>query len=99
MTNKVSESYDINVAEILHDIAAQSDAISGKIIRKAQKAANAGKTSILVKISNEDRYPIQYDHTKLTAPMEHLINLGFQLEIKIINTFLDPNGYRLEVRW
>lgn len=77
----MSDNSETNVAEILRDIAAASDAISGKIIKKAQKAATEGLGRIKVRISEDDYLSfIPGPNQRLSPPMERLQDLGFGLK-------------------
>jgi hypothetical protein len=97
----MTDTSESNVAEILRNIAAESDAVSGKIIRKATKAANKGKSSILVGVDKEDWECISYRQSqKLTAPMERLVSLGFKLESKRLDENFSIFCYgKIRVSW
>src|SRR5271165_1755771 len=71
---------DTNVAEILHNIAAESDTISGQIIKQAEAAAKLGKSFILVAIDEDDFDSVYNQYMKPTPPMERLQQLGFKLQ-------------------
>jgi hypothetical protein len=91
---------DTNVAQLLRDIAAESDAVSGMIIKLAQKAAAKGQSHIVIKykqIDTEHNLSVERG-LKLTPPMERLETLGFTLGIKWVYRWgeYDPD---LVVKW
>ncbi len=98
---------ETNVAEILRQIAADADEVTGMVVRKAQKAAKKGRNFIVVKVEEEHLACVKYAGSieavrvpkPLTSPMQRLIDMGFSLETR---GFRDCNGYpydALVVRW
>lgn len=95
----MSVNSETNVAEILRDIAAASDAISGKIIKKAQKAADKGLGQMEVRISRVD-YISLANGIRRTPPMERLESLGFHLlRYMEFSEFFGRQIYYLIVSW
>lgn len=81
---------EMNVAATLHDIAASCDKTTGRILRLCEKAANEGKSSIIVKASPEDHECIiKYaKHPKEWTPLlEKLASLGFTCHATYEKTF------------
>jgi len=90
----MQEIEDVNVAATLHDIAANCDATTGKILRQCQKAANEGKTSIVVKAAEEDYYASKIGNK--TVLIEKLEQLGFKVEAADIRNWWNEVIYILD---
>ena len=97
----MADNSETNVAEILRNIAAESDAVSGKIIRQANKAAAKGKSFVVVEVSREDYECVNFS-SSYTPPIERLLSLGFKLSC-VNGTHVHHKyfggTYQLEVSW
>ena len=106
-------NFDTNVAILLRDIAANSDEVTGKILRKADKAAKKGKSFIKIKVTFEDYnfirqslrlpggYIRQVDMPAVTPLIEKLYSLGFKLTKPEEENSFWSNGmtYYLRLEW
>ncbi len=88
MTDTLDDLESFNVAATLRDITANSDEVTGKILKKAEKAAHQGMSYILVSMSTEDRLYIDNPHVhKITPLVEKLKSLGFTLNMTYETSF------------
>lgn len=97
---------ETNVAETLREIAANSDKITGKILKKIQAAAKDGKYHIEVEVT-EDEYNWLSAKTwgsnlpSVTPPLiEKLLSLGFELKKPDQRkSFWDNYHYYISIYW
>jgi hypothetical protein len=101
MTDNSDDLASFNVAATLRDIAANSDKVTGKILKKAEKAAREGKAYILVNMALEDRLYIDSPHVhKITPLVEKLKSLGFTVSSTYETSFWSsPPDYLVKVSW
>lgn len=96
---------DCDVAAILRDIASNSDKTSGKILKKCERAARKGLSSIIVKTSEED-YIYLYSRNndvynipvQIPPLIEKLESLGFKLSSDY-NTDWLGNRIFIKISW
>lgn len=104
------DNIDTNVAVILHDIAANSDKVTGKILRKADKAAKKGKSFIKIRVSYEDydwvnsveqkKRGYRVDFPAITPLIEKLLSLGFKFShADSVNGFFVAHKYYVRLEW
>jgi hypothetical protein len=73
---------DINVAQVLRDIAANSDQLTGKILKKAEKAARKSLSYITYPVSYNEYINVRHQDWSdyIPTPMvEKLLSLGFTI--------------------
>jgi len=100
MTDAKDDLESFNVAATLRDIAANSDEVTGKILKKAEKAAHKGKSFILVSMSPEDRQCIDNPGYVATPVVEKLKSLGFVLSTTYETSFWGGAGdYLVRISW
>lgn len=94
---------EVNIAETLREIAANSDSTTGKILKKCNKAASKGLSLIRYSISKEDYASIS-DHLNPNLPhsdpppyFEKLLSLGFTLWVEYNNDLW--GNHKLVISW
>ena len=81
---------EVDLAATLREIAANCDSVSGKILRKLEKAAKNGASHLVVAVSEEDTICLLHKLNReegytswkdipLTPLVEKLYSLGFKL--------------------
>ena len=90
---------EMNVAATLRDIAAACNKTTGRILRQCEKAANEGKSSIIVKVSPEDHEGCCPDKSKWTPMIERLVSLGFACQRTFQKTFWSISHNLIKVSW
>jgi hypothetical protein len=101
MTDTLDDLESFNVAATLRDITANSDKVTGKILKKAEKAAHQGKSYILVSMSTEDRLYIDNPNSYTITPLvEKLKSLGFTVSSTHETSFWSSStDYLVKVSW
>lgn len=95
---------DINIAKTLRDIATNSDKVTGKILRKIDRAAKQGKYYLKIKTSEDVYNYLDAMDRKLRLPIkpplvEKLFSLGFKLSESWESGFFNPKVYYLTIWW
>lgn len=104
----MSIDIEVDLAATLREISANCDTVTGKILRKVEKAARKGACHLVVKVAEEDTICLLHKLNRecghlvwkeipLTPLIEKLYSLGFKLNNYKRSDFW--NDWQIDISW